>query len=79
MVGAVASRLIDTLTGPLLPPALVAEQLYVTACWSAVIDWSSQPVFWRLFGDSGSLTVQVNVTSDVYQSFCPSGVAGFRT
>jgi hypothetical protein len=38
IVGFVASRLIETSTGPAAPPALCAAQLYVVAAWSDVMD-----------------------------------------
>src|SRR4029450_12490893 len=75
-VGAVASRLIWTFCCAAVPPALVAEQEYVTTFWSAVMSWSAQPVLIRECGDSGSVTVQVSDTFPVYQSLSPSGTGG---
>jgi len=42
-VWAVASRLIETVSGPAEPPALEAEHEYVVAAWSVVMLWSTQP------------------------------------
>jgi hypothetical protein len=55
----------------LVPPTLVAEQLEVEAAVSDVKFWTPQP---ELITNalSGSVTVQVTVTLDVYQPFAPA-------
>jgi hypothetical protein len=67
--GGVASRL--SVTGWLaLPPALVAEQVNVVPGVLAAIVVGSQPVLF-VTADSGSVTLQLTVTSLVYQSLLP--------
>jgi hypothetical protein len=68
--------LIVTSTGPAEPPALVAEQEYIVAAWSAVMFWFTQPVFSSELGDCGSPTLQVRLTLLLYQPFVPLGEAG---
>ena len=68
--GTVASRLTVTLALD-VPPALVAPQVYVVACWSSVMETEEQPVL-DVIADSPSVTVHVTVTFDVYQPFAPS-------
>ncbi len=70
VLGLVASRLIVTLW-LLVPPVLVASQVNVTPLVSPVMFCSSQPV-WLVIGVSLSRTLQVRVTSSVYQPLSPS-------
>jgi hypothetical protein len=70
IVGTVASRLIVT-DCELVPPALVAEQVNVVALVSDVIVVVPQPVCDETV-ESGSVTVQLTVTSLVYQPLFPS-------
>src|SRR5690606_21270090 len=69
-VGAVASRLIVTVSDA-VPPALLAVQVSVTPSVSAVMVAASQPSS-IVTADSSSVTVHVTVTSLVYQPSLPS-------
>jgi hypothetical protein len=67
--GGVASRLMVTDT-ELVPPALVAVQVSVTPVVSESIVVDSHPLV-EVTLDSGSVTVQLTVTSLTYQPFAP--------
>ena len=69
IVGGVASRLIVT-DCELVPPALVAVQVKVVPAVSVLIVVELHPVL-DVMLDSGSVTLQVTVTSLVYQPFVP--------
>src|SRR4051812_24107196 len=69
--GAVASRLMVTDTGPVVPPALVARQARVVPAVSALMVVGPQPAD-ESMADSGSVTVQLTLTSLVYQPLLPS-------
>src|SRR5262245_49743713 len=73
-VGAVASRLMVTFTGPAEPPALVAEQLNVVPAVSELMVVSTHPV--SVTDDSGSVTVQSTTALVTYQPLLPFGAAG---
>jgi hypothetical protein len=70
IVGGVVSRFIVT-DFVVVPPALVAEQEKVTPVVSLVTELLTQPVF-ELITDSGSVTVQVRVTLEMYHPLFPS-------
>ena len=69
-MGAVASRLTVTETGPVVPPSLVAVQLRVNVPSVEKVS-SAQPVCEAAFS-----TVQSSATFDVYQPLAPFGAAG---
>jgi hypothetical protein len=53
-----------------VPPALVAQQVSVSPAVSVLIVVESQPIM-EVMADSGSLTLQLTVTSLTYQSLVP--------
>jgi hypothetical protein len=55
-----------------VPPALVAEHDKVLPAVSVPTVVGPQPVL-DVMGPSSSVTLQVTVTSPVYQPFCPKG------
>src|SRR5690348_12687754 len=69
LVGAVASRLMTTLL-LCMPPLLLALQVSVVPLVSVLIVVGPQPV-WLLMAESGSTTLQLTVTSEVYQPSLP--------
>lgn len=76
-MGAVAARSIVT-DCELVPPALVALQVSVMPLVSALIVVDPQPELDEM-SDSLSVTVQLTVTSLVYQPLLPSAPAMFGT